>query len=282
MMTKPQWITAGIALIIAIGLYAATEKQIFGPPKNHNTQPAQSAGASISTDSILFHAKEKLPADQLARIALLEHSITRGDVGGQQLHIYHQLAAFWRDTAHSFVASGWYSAEAARLENSEKSLTFAARLFLNGLSEETDPVVRQWEAFQAKDLFERSLRLNPANDSARIELGTVIFYSNPQAPMEGIMMIRGVAEKDPKNTYALMTLGKASLMSGQLDKALERFSKVAELEPSNMEATIRAAETAQQMGNKKEAITWYQKSLPYITIPEVKQEVEARIAELKK
>jgi hypothetical protein len=49
-----------------------------------------------------------------------------------------------------------------------------------------------------------------------------------------------------------------------------------------MEAIIRAAETAQQMGNKKEAISWYQKSLPYITIPEVKQEVEARIAELKK
>jgi tetratricopeptide (TPR) repeat protein len=282
MMTKSQWITAGIALAIAIGLYAATEKQIFGPPKIHKNQPAPGAGVSVSIDTILLHAKEKLSSDQVRRIALLEHSISRGDVREQQLHIYHQLAAFWRDSARSFAPFGWYTAEAARLENSEKSLTFAARLFLNGLTEEADPGVRQWEAFQAKDLYERSLKVNPSNDSARIELGTVIFYSSPQAPMEGIRLIREVAEKDPKNVYAQMTLGKASLMSGQLDKALERFSKVAELEPSNMEAVIRAGETAEQMGNKKEAISWYQKSLPYITIPEVKQEVEARIAALKK
>src|SRR5215212_10522000 len=149
MMNKAQWITAGIAILIVIGLYAATEKQIFGPPKKTQSRQVEpTAGATLSIDSILYHAKEKLSADQIKRLGLLEHSISRGDVKEQQLHLYHQMAAFWLDSAKSFQPFAWYTAEAARLENSEKSLTFAARLFLNGLSEETNPEIRQWEAFK--------------------------------------------------------------------------------------------------------------------------------------
>ena len=32
-MSKPQWITAGIAFFMVLGLYAATQNEIFGPPK---------------------------------------------------------------------------------------------------------------------------------------------------------------------------------------------------------------------------------------------------------
>ena len=93
----------------------------------------------------------------------------------QQLHIYHQLADFWKDTARKFEAYAWYTAQSARLENSEKSLTFAARLFLDNLTNEEKPDLKQWEALEAKDLFERSLKLNSANDSSKVGLGAVFF-----------------------------------------------------------------------------------------------------------
>src|SRR5215212_10371424 len=151
MMNKAQWITAGIAILIVIGLYAATEKQIFGSPKKTQSRQVEpTAGAALSIDSILYHAKEKLSADQIKRLGLLEHSISRGDVKEQQLHLYHQMAAFWLDSAKSFQPFAWYTAEAARLENSEKSLTFAAHLFLDNLAQQIDQGLKQWEAFQAK------------------------------------------------------------------------------------------------------------------------------------
>ena len=112
----------------------------------------------------------------MIRLNTLEHSISRGDVKEQKLHIYHQLASFWADSAGKFAPAAWYTAEAARLENSEKSLTFAAHLLLNNLVDEASPLVKQWEAFQAKDLFERSLKLNPDNDSSRVGLGAVYVY----------------------------------------------------------------------------------------------------------
>ena len=281
-MNKPQWITIGIAILLVIGLYAATRNQVFGPPKTFKPQNGPVSTSAFSTDSILYHAKEGLTPEEVSRINFLEHSITRGDVKEQQLHIYHQLASFWGDSIRLFPPAAWYTAEAARLENSEKSLTFAAHLLLNNLVEEPDQRIRQWEALQAKDLFERSLKLNSKNDSSRVGLGAVYVFGGIDSPMEGIGMIRKVADEDSTHVYAQMTLGKASLMSGQLDRAIERFKKVAALQPGNMEAVFLVAETAEQAGKNEEAVSWYSRLIPMMSNAAMKKEVEARIAKLKK
>src|SRR5437588_7249708 len=196
-MKKQQWITAGIAFLLLIGLYAATENQLFGTPKTKKSefQTPINPEASISIDSILFRAKKELSPSQLTRIDLLENSISRGDVKNQQIGIYHRLAHFWGDSAGKFEPYAWYTAQSARLENSEKSLTFAARLFLDNLVNEENTEIKQWESFQAKDLFERSLKLNPNNDSSKVGLGAVYLYGGIALPMQGISMIKEVADK---------------------------------------------------------------------------------------
>lgn len=281
-MKKPQWITIGIAILLVLGLYAATQKQLFGE-RNRAIPPSGVTAASpeISIDSILFHAKENLTGEQVTRLNGLENSISRGDVVSQKLHVYHQLANFWKDTARAFAPFAWYTAEAARLENSEKSLTFAARLFLEGLKNEENPQLKQWEAVQAKDLFERSLKINPANDSSKVNLGAVYLYGGLASPMEGISLIREVVERDSANIHAQITLGEASMVSGQLDKAIERFKTVNRLQPDNLEAIFRVAELYEQMHNKEAAVEWYKKSIPFIKIPGLKQEVEKRISQLE-
>ncbi|MEI9910123.1 MAG: hypothetical protein WDO71_10855 [Bacteroidota bacterium] len=141
-------------------------------------------------------AKSQIKPEQVIRITTLENSISRGDVKDQQLKIYHQLAHFWGDSAGIFLPYAWYEAEAARLENSENSLTFAARLFLDNLQQEQNGKFRTWEALQAKDLFERSLMINPDNDSAKVGLGACYLFGNiSDAPMEGIAKIRQVLKK---------------------------------------------------------------------------------------
>jgi len=281
-MHRNQWIIFGIAILIVAALYAASQKQFFGPPKIKKPQFEITTQSNFSTDSVLYYAKQVLSAGQITRINFLESSISRGDVKDQQLRIYKQLARFWADTIKAFAPFAWYMAEAARLENSEKSLTFAARLFLDSLVEEKNPHLKNWEAFQAKDLFERSLKLKPDNDSSRVGLGEVYLYGGIAMPMQGVALIKEVAAKDPNNIYAQISLGRASLMSNQIEKADEYFKKVVSLQPDNIEAIFRIAEIAEQMENKKQAIDWYTKLLPLIMRSEMKQEIEARIAGLKK
>jgi tetratricopeptide (TPR) repeat protein len=201
----------------------------------------------------------------------------------QQVHVYHQLARFWADSAHIFEPYAWYSAEAARLENSEKTLTFAARLFLDNLQNDDVQERRQWKAMQAKDLFERSLKINPDNDSSKVGLGACFLFGNiSTTPMEGILKIREVVEKDSTNMYAQLMLVRGSLISGQYDKAISRLETVTRIKPDNLDALLLLAEVYERMADKKKAISWYQKSLQFAKEPELKMAIEKRIEELKK
>jgi tetratricopeptide (TPR) repeat protein len=287
-MKKAQWITAGATLLIVIGLYAFTQDQIFGLPKKINLTKPLTTSSSITIDSFLTHVKDHLTPGQISRINYLESSTSRENDPSEKIHIYHQLARFWKDSIkiadqhESFEPYAWYTAEAARLENSEKSLTFAARLFLSNFRRSGEgPEVKKWKALQARDLYERSLKLNPNNDSAQVELGEVYLYGGFAMPMEGVGMIRKVADQNEKNVYAQMALGYASLTSGQTDKAIERFKKIVQIEPSNLEATLLLADIYEGTGDKKAAINWYKKSLPLLN-PQFKKEVEDRINQLNK
>jgi cytochrome c-type biogenesis protein CcmH/NrfG len=171
------------------------------------------------------------------------------------------------------------------LENSEKSLTFAAQLFLDNLRGVNDPSEKSWMAEQAKLLFERSLKLNPANDSAKIGLGSCFIFGSsaddPQQVMQGIQQILEVARRDPENMYAQQMLGIGGLVSGQVDKAIERLSTVVNHQPSNIEAILTLAEAYERKGDKTNAHKWYEASKKYIKNPEVLKEIDARIQVLK-
>jgi tetratricopeptide (TPR) repeat protein len=228
-------------------------------------------------------AKTQLNPEQIVRLNTLENSISRGNVKDQQLHVYHQLARFWSDSAHIFEPFAWYEAEAARLENSEKSLTFAARLFLENLQNDQVAERKLWKALQAKDLFERSLMINPDNDSAKVGLGACYLFGNISAtPMEGILKIREVVEKDSTNIYAQMMLIRGSMISGQYDKAINRLQIVNRLEPFNVEALLLLADIYERTGEKANAVIWYRKSLPFVKQQEIRAEIGERIRELSK
>lgn len=273
----------GAGLLLFVLLYS------FGktiPPKQPVTEAKQEQHTehqSIKFEEILAKAKEKISPAQNQRLLKLENSVIRGDVKEQQLHVYHQLARFWKDSARMFEPYAYYTAEAAKLENSEKSLTFAAHLFLDNLMTEGQPAMQNWLASNAKVLLEKALVLNPANDSSRIGIGACYLFGNiSDNPMEGILAVREIAQKDPGNIYAQMVLGMGGKRSGQFDKAIERFSIVVQKQPDNLEAIFNLAECYEAKGDKANAVKWYETVKTLVKIPEAQKELDKRITELKK
>jgi Flp pilus assembly protein TadD len=94
-------------------------------------------------------------------------------------------------------------------------------------------------------------------------------------------MIREVAERDSTNTFAQLTLGEASVMSGQLDKAVERFKTVVRLQPDNLQGILLLADTYDRMANKDEAAKMYERSLPLVANPEIRREIQKRVTDLR-
>lgn len=287
-MKRPQWITfsAGALLVVLLYVFGKTtdsgqlKKPVADAHAGHDHAPGEPH--TIPTDTLLAIAKKQLTPAQQFRLNGIENSITRGDVKEQQLHVYHQLARFWRDSANMFIPYAWYTAEAARLENSEKSLTFAAHLLLGRLQTDGEPAIVAWEALQAKDLFERALKLNPGNDSSKVGLGAcLIFGGISDRPMEGLGHIQEVVKHDSTNVFALLTMAKGGVLSGQMDKAIGRLETVHRVAPANLEAIFLMAEVYERTDKKAEAAKWYAKALPLISNPQMKEEVNKRINSLK-
>ncbi len=280
-MKKQQVILVGGGFLLLILLF------LFGntiPPKKPATVAADTPHQEkkIDTDKLLTHAKERLTPQQLERVTSLEHSVKRGDVKNQQLAVYRQLASFWRDTIKLFEPYAFYIAQTAKLENSEKNLTFAAHLLLNNLKTETDPPMQNWLASNAKDLFEQALKVNPANDSSKIGLGACFIFANiSENPMEGIAAIREVVQRNPDNVFGQMVLGLGGVKSGQFDRAIERFKIVADKQPDNLEAILNLAEAYDQKGDKANAVKWYKNVKEKISNPEAQKELDTRIKALQ-
>ena len=281
-MNKTQWIIIGVGIILVVGLFRFGRK---APKPSEIKAPVQSMVQNeLNADSIIFHAKEVLKPNQLTWMNELEQSVIRGDVKTQKLNVYHQLAHFWKDSVGIFDPYAWYEAEAARLENSEKSLTFAAHLLLENLRREDNERLKRWKALQAKDLFERSLKINDKNDSTIVGLSATNILGNiSENPMSDIQKLTQVVRNDSTNVFALTVLGNGAIMTRQYDKAIERFERVVSLQPNNLEAILQLAEVYENKDDANNAIKWYSNALLLVANnPSLKTALEERIKELKK
>ena len=271
---------SGVTLILALFLFGKTippKKPIIPSSTAENQTPT-----IITINTLLSKAKQRLTPEQSERITRLENNVIRGNIKEQQLHVYHQLASFWRDSAKIFEPYIFYTAEAAKLENSEKNLTFAAHQFLDNLMTEGDPAMQTWLATNAKDLLEKALALNPTSDSSKIGLGACYILGNISSnPMQGILPVREIAQKNPENLYAQLILGLGGKKSGQYDKAIERFKIIVNKQPSDLEATLHLAECYDLAGDKANAVKWYSEVKRRIPNPKAQEELDNRIKQLK-
>lgn len=286
-MKKQQFVLSALALLLCFALYfggkTVPDKSAVTHSEDDGHDHSADSPQKIDINTLLTAAKETITPSQSQRLTALENSVTRGDVKDQQIHAYHEIARFWLDSARKFDLYAYYTSEAAKLENSEKSLTFAARLFLDRLMMSGDPAMQNWLASNAKVLLENALKINPANDSSSIGLGACYLFGNISTnPMEGITLIKKVVDRNPDNTYGQMMLALGGKKSGQYDKAIERFLLIVKKEPENIEAIFHIAECYDLKGDKANAIVFYEKAKELVKIPQAKEELSNRIMELKK
>ena len=276
-------ISAGIILLITLFLFGRTTK---------NKSVATTSKADRITvkafDITQFIASEKakLTPNQTIEVSKLETAFISSSNPAQKIKANEGLAAFWKDSVRSFEPYAFYISEGSKLDNSEKNLTFAARIFLDNLRAEKDLSKLNWETTTAIDLFGRALKLNPENDDIKIGLGSCYIYGkgrsgNPQETMQGIQQLLSVVRKDSTNLKAQMMLGVGGLVSGQFDKSIERLNKVVTQQPQNAEAVAYLADAYAGKGDKANAVKWYNISKRLINNPHYAEEVDARIKTLK-
>ena len=276
-------VSAGIVLLFTLFLFGRTtsNKSLATAEKTD-----KSSVKAFDIAQYIALEKAKLTPNQYIVATKLDNSLIAANSAVNKIESNQALAAFWKDSAKSFEPYAFYISEGSKLDNSEKNLTFAARIFLNNLRAEKDEVKLNWETTSAINLFERALKLNPDNDDLKIGLGSCYIYGkgrngNPQETMQGIQQLLSVVRKDSNNMQAQMMLGVGGLVSGQFDKSIERLNKVVTLQPQNAEAVAYLADAYAGKGDKANAVKWYNVSKRLLNNPHYTEEVDARIKTLK-
>ena len=276
-------ISAGIVLLFALFLFGRTTGN---KPLASVSKQDSSSVKPFNVLQYIILEKAKLSTNQTLTVSKLETDLSSSTAPAQQIKANEALAAFWKDTAKSYEPYAFYLSEGSKLDNSEKNLTFAARIFLDNLRAEKDLSKLNWETTTAIDLFERALKLNPENADLKIGLGSCYIYGkgrsgNPQETMQGIQQLLSVVRKDSTNLKAQMMLGVGGLVSRQFDKSIERLNKVVTQQPQNAEAVAYLADAYAGKGDKANAVKFYNISKRLINNPHYNEEVDARIKSLK-
>jgi predicted Zn-dependent protease len=277
---KKQILLVGAAAAILIVLVA------FGRTVPHSDKKAMPTathmhegqeGKPIAFDELLASAKQKVSAEKLIYIARLE-SIGRGDVKNQQIAAYKQLYASW-DSLNQLPIAAYYLGQAAKLENSEKSLTFAANLFLAHLEHTQDPAMMKWESQQAIALMDQAIKLNPGNDSLVVK--QALLYMNTGEPMTGVQKLRDLVAANPDNAEAQITLGNLAIQSNQFDKAIERMEAFLKRHPEEPKAIFVLAEAYRSKGDVKKAVELFEQCKKLLKDPSLKAEIDNYIKSIQ-
>jgi predicted Zn-dependent protease len=278
---KSQILLVGAAATLLVVLVA------FGRTVPHSDKKAMPTadhmhdgqeGKPIAFDELLASAKQKIPADKLVAITALENKTVRGGVKNQQIDAYKQLYASW-DSLNQLPIAAYYLGESAKLENSEKSLTFAANLFLEHLEHAEDPAIAKWESSQAISLLGQAIELNPKNDSLKIK--QALLYMNTGEPMVGVQKLRDVVAANPDNAEAQITLANLAIQSNQFDKAIERMETFTQKHPDEAKAVFVLAEAYRGKGDIKKAVELLEHCKTLLNDPSLKAEIDNYIKSIK-
>jgi tetratricopeptide (TPR) repeat protein len=266
-------LVAGI-VVLSTALYLApsqvNKKQAEGP----EVAPAEAVGG-FDADALLKSAESALDTDQKSALDLLNTALKKN--GDRDTATLDQFGRLWDRVQIPAAAAIWFERKAA-VQETERSYLDAAFRYFDGFKAATDSVLKQLLVEKAIANYTKVLELNPDNLNAKTDLGTC-YVEGTAEPMKGIMMLREVVQKDPKHEMAQYNLGMLSVKSGQLDKAIERFKTVLEINPGRSEVHFFIGQIYEQQGNKSEALREYKlfmkESKDYEAVAQVGEVVKA-------
>ena len=230
-------------------------------------------------DSILKSSKLQLSKSEVDEISRIEKKLNTIHDSVQMAPVFLQLSKIW-ETHNEKKISAYYEGISAKFENSEKNLTFAARIFLQLMHQEDNSDIRLWEARQAVELAEQSFKIDSNFEETKLVLATG-YVEGVGETMKGVQLLLGLVKNNPNNITANLLLGKMSVQSGQIDKAISRFETVLKQDSLNKDAYYYLAQAYKGKGNKQKAIELLETGKRIVNDKEFSEQADQEINLLK-
>lgn len=252
-MSRPN--QQSITILVFLGLFAIL---YFGcKTKNEEQRAVEKSRANnielVSTDRLIKEARPQMSPKGRSDLILLEDQLQGSKTDSSKLATYKALASLWYTEKQPLI-SGYYADKIATVENTEDAWSIAGTTYAIAAQRVSDENEKKHAILKSRSAYENVLSINSENIDNSINLA-LSYVDMPEEgnPMKGILMLVGLNKKYPENTQVLMQLGRLALGTNQLDKSVERLSKVISLEPNNRDAHCLLAEAYRKKGDLEKA-----------------------------
>ena len=266
------------AMLALVGFLFTRDVKGLVKPKEDSKPVATSNTPSFNIDEASAIGMASISANLAKDITILE-SAYKNASGTEQVTQAKQLAQKWDDVEQS-TPSAMYLEVVANKEPVLSNWLVAGTRFLKAFDNSVDSLVRSTLLQKANTSFTKAMALDSTNLEAKTGLGITI-VNGMGAPMKGIMMLREVVEKEPKNLKANMNLGVFAIKSGQFDKAIIRFNTIIKTIKKTPDAYFYLGRAYESLGNKTEAVDAYLNSKKLAANPTFSSFIDKKVAELK-
>lgn len=244
-------------------------------------EAATDAAYDVSQD--LTEARNGFTAEALKRIDDLEATLEGADDAAKASTL--DSLSKMLDGMQKPDAAAIYLTQKAELTNDvEDWKVLGERYMVLGKYFEGDQNRKSAWFTQCIKAYRKANELAPEDLDVQIDLGVALVEGATYTggmPMEGIGYLRKAVEVDPTNPKGHFYLGYFSERSGQLEKALERYTTVLELDPDNKQTHLYLAQVHEKMDNKAGAIEHLNEFRASLNDPKSIAEVDRQIETLQ-
>lgn len=266
-------VISGSLILIVLLLFANTKL----PEKADVPAVSDHAGHDEATMlTVVENAKGKLNADQKQKVNLLEEALKSSS---DKKTAFEKMISHW-DSLRQPAVAAYFMEQAAIASPTERNWMEAGNRYY-AATRFAQPEQRPLLFSKAIECFENTVRINPANVDAKINLGAC-YVEGSAEPMKGIGILKEVEKTDSNNVNLQLNFAFFSEKSGQWDKAIARFEKVLKIQPDFIEAHLHLADAYQQKGDKKNAIRSLEKYRDLVDDITIKTEVQDYINKLSR
>ena len=207
-MKTIHYVSIAAAISLIVFLYFAGNT-IPPPP----TKTAAEAGrppmmgpsvAAITTQAVLENALANLPQDSVTSWESLAEQVSKIGDSAKMIPEFKKMAQFWNHQKVSGL-NAFFIGLAAKLDNSEKNLTFAARLFSELMLDDENQASRKWEAENSIYFGEKAIALDSAVEDNKLIVATG-YIEGAGEPMKGVQMLLGIVNQKPDDLPANLLL----------------------------------------------------------------------------
>jgi tetratricopeptide (TPR) repeat protein len=200
-----------------------------------------------SIDNLIIEAKKLLSPDQISMVETMTSQLGVDTI--RKIENLKLLAKTWFEYDNP-VISGYYAEEISNIVNTPETWSIAGTTYIFGIKNAKDEKSKEFSKQRAIRAIEKAVSMEPENINHKINLA-LCYVEKPDQDnaMKGILMLRELNTKYPKNVAVLNQLARLALKTNQIDRAIQRLKEAIVIEPDNQTTICLFAEAYEKAGD---------------------------------